>query len=192
MKKITLVLIIAALSIFMSASVVLAHGNRYRNFKGTYEMSLKGNGLNSTCGFSSFVTDFGTFYKPNDDSDCVVWGSTDTAYGTFIFNRDGTGSAEGRNYAFDLPPGNGGIGLARTNPFYIEFDYEITPEGEIKVDITFPPILTSVEMIGRVSKNRKTMTLTNSNSPLEFGTHSSLFTATRVLIQVLNNVEDED
>jgi hypothetical protein len=28
------------------------------------------------------------------------------AYETWIFKKDGTGTAEGRNFAFDLPPGH--------------------------------------------------------------------------------------
>ena len=190
MKKMFFVLIITVLSMFMMAAVVSADGNRYRNFQGTYEMSLKGNGLNSTLGFTQ--SDNG-FFKPVANS--VVWGSTDTAYGTFVFNRDGTGWAEGMNYAFDLPPGNLSIfggPIARNNRFDIEFEYEISPDGLINLYITFPPILATVEMTGKVSKNRNIMTLTNSNSLLVFvGSHETLFTATRVLIRVLNDVEDE-
>ena len=187
MKKLSLALVMAVLSMFAFAAFVSAEGkgNRYRNFQGTYEMSLKGNGLNSTLGFTKLENGF---FKPVENS--VVWGSTDTAYGTFVFNRDGTGWADGMNYAFDLPPGNLSIfggPIARNNTFYIEFEYEISPDGLINLYITFPPILAPVEMTGKVSKNRNIMTLTNSNSLLEFNTHDALFTATRVLIRVLQD-----
>jgi hypothetical protein len=195
MKKIFLVLTITVLSVFIFAAAVSADGNRYRNFQGTYEMSLKGNGLNSPSGFKPPIIPDPekpeiVFRYPN--SSAGVWGSTDTAFGTFIFNSDQSGSAHGFNYAFDLPPGPPGTGpWARANEFYIEFNYSVTPEGVITVDVTFPLILTDVHMVGKVSKDRKTITLTNSNSLLTFDTHESLFTATRVLIKVLNDLEDD-
>lgn len=192
MKKISIILLFTFVSIFMIAAFASADVNRYRNFQGTYEMSLKGNGLNSTCGFISVETKLGTFYKPDSETDCKVWGSTDTAYGKFVFYRDGSGFACGRNFAFDLPPGDP---VARQNPFYIEFDYSISSEGVISLDITFPTVpvdLTTIHMIGKVSKNRETITLTNSNSPLYFDTHDSLFTATRILTKILYNTECEE
>ena len=46
-------------------------------------------------------------------------------------------------------------------------------------------------MVGKVSKDRKIITLTNTNSLLVFDSHETLFTVTRFLIRVLNDVEDE-
>ena len=189
MKKISLILLITFVLVLMIAAFASAGGNRYRNFQGVFEMSLRGNGLNSTLGFEQ-LPDNG-FWVPVEGS--YVWGSTDTAYGTFVFNRDGTGCASGRNYSFDLPPGNPLFGedpvpVARNNPFNISFSYDISSDGVIELYITDPPILSEVEMIGKVSKDRRTMTLTNADSPLVFDTHETRFTATRVLIKVLDNM----
>lgn len=79
MKKIALILMIAALSVFVFAAFVSADGNRYKKFHGVYEMSLKGNGLNSLSGFADPI------YPDPDNPEIVVyfpnssegvWGST--------------------------------------------------------------------------------------------------------------------
>ena len=49
MKKITLVLMIIVLSVFMSANVTLAKGWKY--FKGTYAMSASGSCIHSQYGY---------------------------------------------------------------------------------------------------------------------------------------------
>jgi hypothetical protein len=183
MKKIVNVSIIAALSIIMFSAVVSAGDYRWGRFHGVYEMTAKSNSLISTRGFTETADGF----IPNEGS--RVWGTADMAYGTWIFKKDGTGTAEGRNFAFDLPPGHPDYGpRARDNDFYFEFEYEIMRGGAIHVWVTAPNEppndLTMLEMEGMVSQDRKTMTLNNTYTRFNPNT---IFMATRVLIQVQNN-----
>ena len=177
MKKIVYVSIIAALSIIMFSAVVSAGDYRWGRFHGVYEMTAKSNCLISTGGFTETADGF-IANGPH------VWGTADMAYGTWIFKKNGTGTAEGRNFAFDLPPGHPAHGpRARDNDFYFEFEYEITSGGAIHVWVTTPG-LTMLEMDGMVSQDRKTMTLNNTYTRLNANT---IFMATRVLIQIQNN-----
>ena len=180
MKKIVYVSIIAALSIIMFSAVVSAGDYRWGRFHGVYEMTAKSNSLISTGGFTETADGF----IPNEGSH--VWGTADMAYGTWIFKKDGTGTAEGRNFAFDLPPGHPTFGpRARDNDFYFEFEYEIMRGGAIHVWVTTPD-LTMLEMEGMVSQDRKTMTLNNTYTRFNPNT---IFMATRVLIEVQNNAD---
>jgi hypothetical protein len=87
-----------------------------------------------------------------------------------------------------LPPGNPVYGpRARDNDFYFEFEYEIARGGAIHVWVTTPG-LTMLEMEGMVSKDRKTMTLNNTYTRFNPNT---IFMATRVLIEVQNNEEED-
>jgi hypothetical protein len=181
MKKIALIMMITALSVFMFAAVVSSDGNGWKRFHGVYEMTAKTNGLISTCGYK----EGGPPYVANDGDDCRVWATADTAYGTWIFKRDGKGTAEGRNFAFDFPPGPPGVGpRARDNDFYFEFEYEITRAGEISVWVTFPEGLTSLEMEGMVSTDHKTITLNNAYT---FFNPNTIFMGSRVLIRIGKN-----
>ena len=200
MKKITLILIITALSVAMFVAVASAD-SKVRCLHGAYEMSLKGNGLSSTFPGFDGPDEFGVWEPIGSE----VWGSTDTAYGTFIFNCKGYGTASGRNFAFDFPPGNPvdyGGPVSRSNGFFLEFDYHITHEGNMTVTVNntwFP-----LEMTGKVSKDKKTIILTNTNTlipfpppwvtprPDPYPAYYSLFTATRILIKVQKNVKDDD
>ena len=178
MKRITLLLTISVLSIFMLATVVFADGKGGKTISGVYEMVARGNALISTTGFTE--TDNGWIANAGGH----VWGTIDMAYGTWEFKPDGTGTVEGRNFAFDLPPGHPVHGpRARDNDFYFEFEYEITNGGAIHVWVTTPG-LTMLEMEGTVSKDRKAMTLNNTYTRFNPNT---IFMATRVLIQVQNN-----
>lgn len=188
MKKIVYVSIITVLSIIMSSAVVSAGGNLYEKFHGIYAMTAQGTGIISTGGFTETapgVVPHG--YIPNEGSH--VWGAVDRAYGTWTFKKDGTGIAEGMNFAFDFPPGPPGVGpRARDNPFYFEFEYEVSKGGKIQVWVTAPSALTMLEMEGMVSQDRKTITLNNAYT---FFNPNTIFMASRVLIRIQNNAEDD-
>lgn len=177
MKKITLILIISALFFFVSAAAVIADGEPYRGFSGVYEMIARGNALISTKGFTE--TDEG-FFVANEGSH--VWGTIDMAFATWIFKPDGTGTAQGRNFAFDLPPGHPTFGpRARDNIVNFKFKYKITRDGAIYVRIKKPKDLKPLEMEGMVSEDRKTITL---HSEYVFFNPNTIFMASRVLIRV--------
>ena len=176
MKKILLVLSILALSVLVAGSTVYADDDG-KGISGVYEMIARGNGLISTTGFTE--TDKG--FIPN--ADAHVWGTIDMAHGTWIFKRNGTGTAEGRNYAYDLPPGHPVHGpRARDNDFYYEFEYTVSRKGEITAWVTYPEgPLEALVMEGMISRDRKTMTL---HSEYIFFNPNTIFMASRVLIRV--------
>ena len=183
MKKIAPIMMITALSVFMFAAVESADGKGWKRFHGVYEMTAKTNGLISTCGYE----EGGPPYVAKDGDDCRVWATADTAYGTWIFERDGTGTAEGRNFVFDFPPGPPNVGpRARNNDFKFDFDYEITHGGVITVWVTTtePVDLTPLILTGRVSPDRKTMTLNNAYT---FFNPNTIFMGSRVLIRIRKN-----
>ncbi len=190
MRRITLVLMISLLSIFVSAAVVIADGKDGKRFSGVYEMIARGNALISTTGFTK--TDNGWIANAGGQ----VWGTIDMAYGTWIFERDGTGTVEGKNFAFDLPPGNPVHGVrARDNDVYMEFEYYVSSGGAISISVTYPNEpppgndLTMLDMEGMVSQDRKTITL--HSEYVEFN-DNVIFMASRVLIRVKKKAKDED
>lgn len=162
MKKPFLVLVIAALCIFMLAVVASADGKGWRGFHGVYLMRATGSCLHSTLGFEQ--TNDG-FFIPILGTGSQVWGATTMAYGTWTFKRDGTGEASGENYVIDFPPGSpSGIPpntnspngpKARDNPFSFTFTYDVTHEGAIT--ITVIPGVFGFE--GMVSTDLKSITL---------------------------------
>jgi hypothetical protein len=178
---------ITAISVFMLATVVSADGEKFKRFHGVYYMTAKANGLISTCGYEEGGPPY-IAKTEVEGQECHVWAAADTAQGTWIFRRDGTGSAGGWNYAFDFPPGPPGIGpRARDNPFNFDFNYEISSKGVIKVWVTSPG-LTSLEMEGMVSQDHKTMTLNNAYT---FFNPATIFMASRVLIKIRNYQDDD-
>jgi hypothetical protein len=192
MKKLAVFVVITVLSVFMFAAVVSADGHRWGKFHGVYAMTAQGSAIISTGGFTETEPDVIPHgFIPNEGSH--VWGAVDRAYGTWIFKRDGTGTAEGRNFAFDFPPGPPGVGpRARDNDFKFEFEYEIYPGGAIHVWVTAPNKppndLTMLEMEGMISPDRKTMTLNNAYT---FFNDYTIFMASRVLIWVRNNAKED-
>jgi hypothetical protein len=110
------------------------------------------------------------------------------AYGTWTFNRNGTGTAGGTNFAMDFPPGHPTLGpRARNNPFFLEFNYDVMNDGMITITVTnLPNITYNIE--GQVSQDRKTITLYNAYT---FLGPTSIFMASRVLIKIGDNKEED-
>lgn len=175
MKKITLILIISVLFFFVSSAAVIAQDPV--NISGVYEMIARGNGLISTKGFEE--TAEGHYVAKKGSR---VWGTIDMAYATWVFEGNGTGTAVGQNFAFDLPPGPRHVGpRARDNAVEFEFDYTVTVDGKINVTITEPPGLKPLIMEGMVSEDLNTITL---HSEYVFFNPNTIFMASRVLIRV--------
>ena len=173
----------------MLATVVIADGKGGKTISGVYEMVARGNALISTTGFTE--TDNGWIANAGGH----VWGTIDMAYGTWEFKPDGTGTVEGRNFAFDLPPGNPKHGTrARDNDFYMEFDYYVSKGGAIRITVTYPDEpppgndLTMLDMEGMVSQDRKTITL--HSEYVQFN-ENTVFMASRVLTRVKKKAQGD-
>lgn len=187
MKKIILVLIITALSLFVSTAVVTANDE---GFSGVYEMSSTGSCLHSIDGW---MYGGGPPYIPvNIDA----WAATTMAHGTWTFNRDGTGVAGGENYVIDFPPGItpgpfplGSGPMARGNPFSFEFNYDVTSKGVITVTLDSGFVLE-----GRVSVDKKTVTIPSAYQDYDltaYGLGFAVCNTARVLIRV-KDIREKD
>ena len=176
MKKITFVLIIIALSIFMSAAAVSAGGHGWKRFHGTYEMIANGTCLHSSLGYTDMVN---PPFVPIAGS--VVYVGTTMAQATWTFKSNGEGTFSFINYVTILP--GGGIGpLATQNEgFDIPFTFDVTKYDEITVNSG------GIELTGRISIDRKTITLGSANQIQDFtgiGLGYAICNTGRVLVRV--------
>jgi hypothetical protein len=158
MKKLGLIVIVAALSTFMSAAVASdsGHGwwwfsNPFQYFHGTYEMIASGSCIHSEKGYD-------TNHSPIPDG--KVYAGTTVANGTWIFKIGGEGTYSFTNYATILPSADAtpplGIRVLTRND--LPFTYEITPFGDITVHAG------GIDLIGSISIDRNTMTLLSANN----------------------------
>jgi hypothetical protein len=173
MKKIALIVIIAALSTSMSVALALADDRDWRDWnpiKGEYAMIATGSCLHSPSGFKSTTPPF----IPNNI--VGVWGATTMAQATWVFKHGGKGTLDGVNYAIDFPPGNP-LPLfsgpdARNSSFgfditYVVDDSVITIKQFARVT---PPFQTQIaELIGTVSEDGNTITIPSAYQFYQFG-----------------------
>jgi hypothetical protein len=96
MKKIALIVIVAALS--MAPAVTLANDNGWKHFSGVYEMSASGSCLHSQNGYTIGSNGW---YSANSG---VSYAGTTVSNGTWIFKKDGTGTYSYIMYATVTPP----------------------------------------------------------------------------------------
>ena len=190
MKKLALIVIIAALSITVSMSVAFAE--KPWNLNGDYAMIASGACFHSTTGFSQTSENSG-LYVPN--AGAVIWSATTAATAYWTFESDGTGTVwSGKNYVIDYPPGNtippavpqgAPASVNRMNQFGFTFTYTVTPYGDITVTPDPNPFNLPV-LEGTVSQDKKTITLGSMNklggSPKGFAVCS----VTRVLTKTAN------
>lgn len=192
MKKLTILVLISSFLTF-TAAMALAHDNDngFKHFNGTYEMISSGICLHSVDGWvevnnppppngNGFVG-----FVPVDPK--KVWAGTATARATWIFNRDGTGTADGKNYASIFP---GGLkdSYEAESLFKFDFTYEITNNGVITV-IGTSGGAKGLVMNGMLSNDRKIMTLLSAAQIQNFseaGLGYLINNNMRILIKVSN------
>jgi len=187
MKKITLVLIIIVLSVFISAAVAMAKG--WKHFQGTYAMSASGSCIHSQNGY-----DWGQFI---DARPGVVYAGTTVSNGTWVFKKDGTGTYSYIMYATVTPPVQepscdipGGIRIFSSshndangdavNEY--SFTYEITHFGKITIDNEEGDTLE-----GSISMDKKAIILLDApweKGPFGCPWYTIICTAIRTLIKV--------
>ena len=134
MRRISVLAVIATIATFMVVSMVSAgKGNPWKNFHGTYEMISSGICLHSTSGWTATnpAVDGFAGWKLKEPVG-QVWAGTATARATWVFNRGGTGTVEGTNYAAIFTGGSPPSYEAH-NPFQFTFTYEITNNGVVSV-----------------------------------------------------------
>jgi len=171
MKKLSLIVIIAALFTFFSAAIISANDKDWRGFHGEYAMTSTGFCLYSFSPFSPGETACSGTATP-----LTCWGALLVADGFWSFGRDGKGSFTGSQYGMAPPP----YANANALPVDLEFDftYTVTNDGVITAAIvpgtffgTFQAGLNAgkrytvdiFNFYGMVSTDRKTMTLNSAN-----------------------------
>jgi hypothetical protein len=184
MKKLALIVILAALSTLMSAAMTSAKDEDPGKgaIKGTYEMIATGNCLHSETGFDAGPTADDPYapYIPTPGG--VTWGATTMAVGTWEFYPNGKGYAEIVNYPTDFPPGSPYIGppppnntsqwgpRARATLLQYDFVYEL--HGDIII-ITLTnhnePYQPMGVLKGSVSIDRKTMVIPTERAKANYG-----------------------
>lgn len=186
MKKIVLILTIASLC--MLPAIVSAGGNGWKNFHGTYEMVASGSCSHSESGWiggnGKENLEATPPLKPIDFKTLYV--GTTVTYGTWIFNKDRTGEYTITNYATILPGGSYPTTepfLKTQNPPTTKFTFVVNPFGDISVTAG------GIQIIGSISIDKKTMTLSNGNQVQDFRGASlgwAVCNSARTLIRVGN------
>lgn len=164
MKKLSVIMIIVALSAFISAAVASDFQgglrwfpNPYKYFQGKFAMTGSGSCLHSENPYG-LVNNWWT--APDSG---IVYAGTTVWKGTWYFDRGGTGTYSYTIYATILPGGVAPIQVkVLTPPISFAFHYEITPSGKITIT---PDDQTKGEnqFTGNISIDNNTMTLTNAN-----------------------------
>ena len=193
MKKLALIVIVAALS--MMPAVTLAD-NDGKHFSGVYEMSASGSCLHSENGYTIGSNGW---YSANSG---VIYAGTTVSNGTWVFKQDGTGTYSYIMYATVTPPSVqpasctifGGIRIFSSshkdaNGNVVNeytFTYDMTKSGDIT-------ILTAEgdTLEGSISIDKKAITLFDALRIKGPGAAvcpwwSIICTATRTLIKVHN------
>jgi len=192
MKKLALIVIVAALSMVPTVTLAADHGGIH--FSGVYEMSASGSCLHSENGYT---IDSNGWYSANSG---VIYAGTTVSNGTWVFKQDGTGTYSYIMYATVTPP-------VQENPCVIPgirifssshqdangnvvneytFTYDLTKSGDIT-------ILTAEgdTLEGSISIDKKAITLFDALRVKGPGAGvcpwwSIICTATRTLIKVQN------
>lgn len=195
MKKITLVLLIIILSVFISAAVALAKGPK--RIQGTYAMSASGSCIHSENGYDwGPIAAWGRFINAKDTG--VVYAGTTVSSGTWVFKKDGTGTYSYNMYATVTPPIQEPScpipgGIRNFTSFHKDaagnfvdeytFTYEIDKFGNITIDSDEG----ETEFEGSISINKKTIILLDVPWEKDGETcpwYKLICTATRTLIRV--------
>jgi hypothetical protein len=171
MKKLAIIVIIAALSSFISAAVVSADDQDWKGFHGEYAMTSAGFCLYS---YSSFTP--GTAACNGTTFPLTCWNAQLVAEGVWSFGPDGTGSFTGTQFGMAPPPYLGPNVLPVDLVF--DFTYTVKNDGVITVAIVpgtfFGTFLAGsnegkrytvdiFNFFGMVSTDRKTVTLNSAN-----------------------------
>jgi len=188
MKKLALIVTVAAFSMVMLAANASAGGNGWKKFHGTYEMIASGSCSHSEAGWlggnGKENLEATPPLKPVDPKQLYV--GTTVTYGTWTFNKDKTGEYTIRNYATILPGGSYPTDqpfLKTQDPPTTKFTFEVNPFGDITVTAG------GIEIIGSISIDKKTMTLSSGNQVQDFraaGLGWAVCNSARTLIKVGN------
>lgn len=119
MKKLTVLVMIPALTILLAVAMTSAGGDYWHHkwgIRGDYAMTATGNCLHWW-----------------SDAPSIIFGASNMVQGFFRFERDGTGTVWGNNSPITPPPATPVCG---NGEFSWDFTYKVTHEGAITVWMT--------------------------------------------------------
>lgn len=191
MQKLAAAVIMIAIALF-STPAMAADGEGEAFFlNATYAMSATGSCLHATGGFST-VTPSGT-----------TWGASTMTEGTWLFRPDGTGHASLTNHIVTPPPGAPAqlsIPPIDTKAVAFDFTYAANTQGVIVVWMSVlasppsaspppPSDFKTLELVGRISIDKKTLVLNNSNQfqYVPYASSYAICNITRVLTRVADD-----
>jgi len=164
MKKLSLIVIITTLTMFMSAAVASDFhngwqwdNNPFRYFYGTFDMTASGSCIHSQHGYTENEVDYG-WYKAIEAKPGIVYAGTTVMTGTWTFEPNGKGTYSDTIYATVTPPVSGNVvgGVRIFEDSDVPFTYKITALGYITIKEDNAPFL---EYTGTVSPDRNTIIL---------------------------------
>lgn len=206
MKKLAVLMMIPALAMLMVPALASANWYYWWTIQGTWKMSASGSCLHSELPYES-----GRFGWLTAKDDSRVYAGVTVADGTWTFVSTGWLTGKGTYsqtiYATVLPGGAKDMpvetspGVVELRPVRlemrvflppekpVEFNYEITPSGDITITEVNGVGVDKVKFIhrGSISADRKAMTLLTANQPVNYGINLSANTIcnfSRTLIKV--------
>jgi hypothetical protein len=120
-KKLTVFVIVAAITMFIAIPMASADPREDHALKGQYAFSGPGQCVISTAGF-------GDNYVPNDGA--IVFAASQIWEGVYTFKRDGSGTIRAFHRSFDLP----GLTLGTANISW-DFTYKMTDKDRFQTSL---------------------------------------------------------
>ncbi len=120
-EKLAVIVMIAAMAMFMTVATASADDNKWKAFHGEYAASNVGNCLLTPFGFDPDKL------TPNGPSS-YIYNNAVTAQNIWTFNADGTGMVQGRQVGMLFAPNSP---FAGSTEFSWQFSYDITDDGTI-------------------------------------------------------------
>ncbi len=192
MKKLAVGIIMIAITLFSIPAMAADSEVQPFFLDATYALSATGSCLHATGGFSGVVPSGNT------------WGASTMTEGTWLFRPDGTGYASLTNHIVTPPPG-APAGLPMPIPpidtkiVGFPFTYAANTQGVIVVWMSVlasppstppsPSDFKTLELVGRISIDKKTLVLNSSNQCQYVPDASSyaICNVTRVLTRVADD-----
>jgi hypothetical protein len=183
LKKLAVFVVIGAIATFIAAAIASAGDKHWKTLHGEYAFTGTTSCLVSDLGFNPNLTPlFGS----------KVFSNSHGAHGVMTFNRDGTGTLEGKAVFIVPPPAPGppapSVPIAGSFSSSAQFTYNITDDGMITTELVpgtwvstylTGPIpagtttwLDQWSLSGMVSADHKTLTLGSGGTAVETSTNS--------------------
>ena len=154
MKKLALLVTMAALAMFMVAPMASAHGHHWGGIHGTYAMTGTGNCLWTPSLYNGLPNDFVAIPPPSEHpeymTDLMTGYRADPTYSSHVsvqglweFRFDGTGTAQFTHFGVSAPPivnvPSTTFGVSGSMKYHFDFRYYFDDDGLITIEMVPDP-----------------------------------------------------